>query len=156
MGLKTEALWLGLFSEPLPNQEVLAWSGGNASCGAVVAFFGNARDHSKGRPGVSSLIYEAYENQVLGRLESLAAEAQSRWPEVKKLALLHRIGKLDIGDTAVIAAAASPHRKESFAAADFLIEALKTTVPIWKKESWEGGESWGLEAQHITQASEID
>ena len=63
--------------------------------------------------------------------------------------MLHRIGRLAVGDAAVVVAVGAPHRDEAFAAARFCIDTLKATVPIWKKESWDGGSSWGLEAQHV-------
>jgi molybdopterin synthase catalytic subunit len=66
------------------------------------------------------------------------------------MALLHRVGVVDIGAAAVVVAVSAPHRGEAFEAARFAIDELKRTVPIWKRESWAGGSSWGLEAQHLT------
>ncbi len=147
--------WIGLSDGPLPLDRVLAWVG-RPDCGGVVLFSGTARDHSEGRPGVTVLEYEAYEEQVVSRLESLAEEARVRWPEIGRLALLHRVGRVEIGESAVVAAVSAPHREEAFAAARFCIDGLKATVPIWKRESWEGGQSWGLEAQHISEAEALD
>ncbi|MCY4432202.1 MAG: molybdenum cofactor biosynthesis protein MoaE [bacterium] len=147
--------WIGLSDGPLPLDRVLAWVG-RPDCGGVVLFSGTARDHSEGRPGVTVLEYEAYEEQVVPRLESLAEEARDRWPEIGRLALLHRVGRVEIGESAVVAAVSAPHREEAFAAARFCIDGLKATVPIWKRESWEGGQSWGLEAQHISEAEALD
>ena len=147
--------WIGLSDGPLPLDRVLAWVG-RPDCGGVVLFSGTARDHSEGRPGVTVLEYEAYEEQVVPRLESLAEEARVRWPEIGRLALLHRVGRVEIGESAVVAAVSAPHREEAFAAARFCIDGLKATVPIWKRESWEGGQSWGLEAQHISEAEALD
>ncbi|MCY4193116.1 MAG: molybdenum cofactor biosynthesis protein MoaE [bacterium] len=144
--------WIGLSQVPLPVGRVLDWVG-RPDCGGVVLFSGTARDHSEGRPGVVMLEYEAYEEQVAPRLEALAAEARIRWPDIGRVALLHRVGPVEIGDSAVVAAVSAPHREEAFAAARFCIDGLKTTVPIWKKEAWQGGESWGLEAQHISDAA---
>ena len=101
------------------------------------------------------LEYEAYENQVAPRLEALVDEARIRWPDLGRVALLHRVGRLEIGESAVVAAVSAPHREEAFAAARFCIDGLKATVPIWKREIWEGGESWGLEAQHIAEAAAV-
>lgn len=144
-------VWIGLSEAPLPLDSVLSWVG-RPDCGGIVLFSGTARDHSEGRPGVTVLEYEAYEEQVAPRLESLVAEARVRWPDIGRVALLHRVGRLDIGESAVVAAVSAPHRDEAFAAARFCIDGLKSTVPIWKRETWDGGESWGLEAQHISDA----
>ena len=140
--------WLGLTSDPLPVDEVTRWAG-RPDCGAVVVFSGNARDHAEGRSGVTALEYEAYEDQVVPRLGRLADEARRRWPDLGRLALVHRIGPLAIGEAAVVVAASSPHRDSAFEAARRCIDTLKATVPIWKREAWEGGESWGVDAQHV-------
>ena len=146
--------WTGLSESPLPLDRVLDWVG-RPDCGGIVLFSGTARDHSEGRPGVSVLEYEAYEEQVTPRLEALAVEARIRWPDIGRVALLHRVGPVEIGESAVVAAVSAPHREAAFAAARFCIDALKATVPIWKRETWEGGESWGLEAQHVSEAADI-
>ncbi len=151
---ETSELWIGLSESPLPLDQVLAWVG-RPDCGGTVLFSGTARDHSEGRPGVTVLEYEAYEEQVTPRLEALAQEARIRWPDIGRVAMLHRVGRVEIGESAVVAAVSAPHREEAFAAARFCIDALKATVPIWKKEAWEGGESWGLEAQHISDAEAV-
>jgi len=144
--------WTGLSSTALPTAEAAAWAT-VPSCGAVVSFVGTARDHAPGRPGVDLLTYEAYEEAVLVALESLDQEIRSRWPEVVRVALLHRVGELLVGDAAVVVVVASPHRDAAFAAARFGIDAMKATVPIWKRERWSDGESWGLEAQHLEEVS---
>ena len=146
--------WVGLSSDTLPTEAAMEWAN-QPECGAVVVFCGNARDHSEGRPGVDMLEYEAYEEHVAPRLADVAAEARHRWPSVVRLALLHRIGKLQVGDSAVVVVASAPHRDDAFEAARFGIDTLKASVPIWKRERWESGESWGLEAQHIAEISEI-
>ena len=140
--------WVGLFEQPLPTDEAIAWAS-LPECGAVVAFYGNARDHAPGRAGVDQLEYEAYEAQAVPRLQQVADAARREWPEVVRLALLHRTGVLRVGDSAVIVVASAPHRQAAFEAASFCIDTLKQTVPIWKRERWSEGESWGLEAQHI-------
>lgn len=143
--------WLGLSASPLPVAEAVAWAT-RPDCGGLVLFSGTARDHAEGRPGVERLEYEAYESQVVPRLGAVADEARSRWPVVGRIALLHRTGTLEVGESAVVVVVSSPHRAEAFAAARFCIDALKRSVPIWKRETWAGGESWGLEAQHIVDA----
>ena len=141
--------WLGLTEARLPVDEVLAWAG-RPDCGAVVLFCGNARDHSVGRSGVNLLDYEAYDEQVVPRLAAIEAALREQWPALGRVAMLHRTGPLAVGDTAVVVAVSSPHRGEAFAAGSYAIDTLKSTVPIWKREVWQDGESWGLEAQHIT------
>ncbi len=117
----------------------------------MVLFSGTARDHAAGRPNVARLEYEAYEEQVEPRLAALAAEMRRRWPDIGRVAMIHRVGPLQIGESAVVVAVSSPHRGTAFAAAAFGIDTLKSTVPIWKRETWAGGESWGLEAQHLAE-----
>ena len=145
---------VGLSSEPLPVTEALDWAH-RPDCGAVVLFSGVARDHSQERQGVDQLEYEAYEAQVTPRLAQLAAETRNRWPDVGRLVMMHRVGELVVGDSAVVVVASSPHRPEAFAAARFCIDALKATIPIWKRERWDEGESWGLEAQHIVEVDDL-
>jgi molybdopterin synthase catalytic subunit len=142
--------WVGLSSAPLPVSEAAAWVV-RPDCGGIVLFSGTARNHAEGRPGVHLLEYEAYEEQVEPRLRAIAAEARTRWSTVGRIVLLHRVGPVAVGESAVVVATSAPHRDEAFAASRFLIDALKQSVPIWKREAWEGGESWGLEPQHITE-----
>ncbi len=124
------------------------------SCGAVVVFNGTARDHSTGRADVSRLEYEAYEEQVVPRLDALVVEARRRWPDIARVAAIHRIGLVPVTESAVVVAVSAPHRGDAFDAARFVIDTLKATVPIWKKETWADGESWGLEPQHILEIGE--
>jgi molybdopterin synthase catalytic subunit len=133
--------WVGLTAEALPVGRAVAWAE-RPHCGAVVLFTGTVRDHAEGRPGVSSLEYEAYEEEVLPRLKTIIEEARARWPVLGRVALLHRVGPLAVGDTAVLVAVSAPHRTEAFEAARFGIDTLKETVPIWKKETWDGGSDW--------------
>jgi molybdopterin synthase catalytic subunit len=142
--------WTALVEGPLPVDEASAWVVVPSS-GAVVVFSGTARDHSTGRQGVSRLEYEAYEEQAVPRLDAIVAEARSRWPHLERMALIHRVGLVPVTESAVVVAVSSPHRAEAFDAARFAIDTLKATVPIWKKETWADGESWGLEAQHLAE-----
>lgn len=141
-------VWVALSGTELPLQLAAEWVV-QPHCGATVVFTGTARDHAVGRPNVDRLEYEAYEEQAVRRLETVADEARRRWPTIGRVALLHRTGVVRIGAAAVVVAVAAPHRGEAFDAARFAIDELKRTVPIWKRESWDGGESWGLEAQHL-------
>ena len=145
--------WIGLFGTPLPLDAAVVWAN-RPHCGAVVMFSGNARDNSPDRPDVYELTYEAYEVEAERRLGAVALQARELWPDVARLALLHRVGTLAIGESAVVVVASAPHRTEAFDAARFCIDALKATVPIWKREKWSGGESWGREAQHLSEIEE--
>ncbi len=138
-------LWLGLQEAALPIGEVYEWVV-QPDCGAVVLFSGTVRDHAEGRDGVEYLTYEAYEEQVIPTLEALADQTRQQWPEVGRIALLHRTGRLDLGESSVVVAVSAPHRPQAFEAARFAIDALKSTVPIWKHEVWDGGEDWGTGA----------
>ena len=147
--------WLGLIEGILPVEEALAWAGRH-DCGAVVLFSGNARNHAEGRTDVTRLVYEAYEEQVVPRLQRVADEARRRWPAVVRIALLHRIGVVPIGEAAVVAVVSSAHRQAAFSAGCFCIDALKATVPIWKLETWDGGEHWGIGAQHLVDLDDLE
>ena len=142
--------WLALRSDALPVGEAYSWAV-RPDCGAVVLFSGTARDHSPGRDHVNVLEYEAYDEQVVPRMEAISEEMRTRWPDIRRVAMIHRVGVVPVGESAVIAVVSAPHRASAFLAARFGIDALKATVPIWKREEWSGGKSWGLEAQHITE-----
>lgn len=108
-----------------------------------MSFAGTVRDHAEGRPGVSLLEYEAYEHEVEPRLAALATQARHRWPMLGALVLLHRVGPLAVEEVAVLVVVSAPHREEAFEAARWCIDTLKATVPIWKRETWQGGVDWG-------------
>jgi molybdopterin synthase catalytic subunit len=140
--------WLALTHEPLPVAAAHDWAV-RPDCGAVVVFSGTVRDHAEGRSGVTELEYEAYEEQVVPKLADIAADIRRRWPMTGRIALLHRVGPLGVGDVSVVVVASSPHRPEAFEAARHGIDTLKATVPIWKRETWEGGVDWGTCAHDV-------
>lgn len=146
--------WLGLHDGPLPIGEIYDWVV-RPDCGAVVLFSGTVRDHAEGREGVEFLTYEAYEEQVGPRLTAIAAETRTRWPTVGRIALVHRVGRLELGESSVVAAVSAPHRPEAFVAARFAIDALKASAPIWKHEVFEGGEEWGTGAHTPVDPHEV-
>jgi molybdopterin synthase catalytic subunit len=146
--------WCALTDKELPVGEIYAWSV-RADCGAVVLFSGTVRDHAEGRPGVSVLEYEAYESHVVPRLEAIVTEIRGHWTGIGRVALLHRVGPLSVGESSVLVSVSSGHRPEAFEAARYGIDALKGTVPIWKRETWEGGTDWGLAATAVTDASSL-
>jgi molybdopterin synthase catalytic subunit len=147
-GVRTDVDWVALVPDGLPVAEALDFAG-DPSCGAVVLFLGTVRDHSAGRPGVTLVEYEAWEEQVEPLLAKLAGEARSRFPGVAHVVLLHRTGPLRVRDTSVLVAVSAPHRGEAFDAARWCIDTLKETVPIWKHEHWDGGHAFGLDAKPI-------
>lgn len=108
--------------------------------GAIASFVGVVRDHNIGR-SVHHLEYEGYPPMACREMDAIAAEAHERWPGCR-VAMAHRIGRLEIGEASVIIACAAPHRAESFEACRYAIEELKRRVPIWKKEHFDGGAVW--------------
>ncbi len=108
--------------------------------GAVALFLGVVRDNSGGRR-VLHLEYDAYPEMAEKKLREVADEAQARWP-ITDVAIAHRSGRLEIGETSLVVAVSSPHRHEAFAACRHIVNRIKKVVPIWKKEVWEGGETW--------------
>jgi molybdopterin synthase catalytic subunit len=110
------------------------------SDGAVATFLGLVRNHNMGR-GVRYLEYEAYAPLAVRAFERIAAEIAGRWPDAR-LALHHRVGRLEIGETSVAIAVGSPHRANAFAACRYAIERVKQIAPIWKHEFFDGGDVW--------------
>ena len=127
--------------DPLDVQELTrALARGGVGNGAIAAFTGLVRDHNQGRK-VRYLDYEAYEPLAVRVLERIVDEAREMWPDAR-LAMHHRIGRIEIGDASIIIVAASPHRAHAFSACRYAIERVKQIVPIWKHEHFEGGEVW--------------
>ena len=108
--------------------------------GAVVTFVGLVRNHNAGR-SVRYLEYEAYEPLAVKAFERIEAEIVERWPGVR-LALHHRIGRLEIGDASIAIATRSAHRGHAYAASRYAIERVKQIAPIWKREFFDGGDVW--------------
>jgi len=108
--------------------------------GAVVTFVGTTRNHNVGRK-VLRLEYEAYERMARQEMRRLAKEAGERWP-LCRVAMVHRIGVVPVGEASVAIAVSAGHRTEAFEACHWLIDRLKEIVPIWKKEHYRGGQTW--------------
>jgi molybdopterin synthase catalytic subunit len=108
--------------------------------GAIATFTGIVRSHNQGRH-VKFLEYEAYQPLAVRALEQILEEAKDAWPSVR-MAIHHRIGRLEIGQASIVIAAMSGHRADAFAACRYAIERVKQIVPIWKREHFEGGEMW--------------
>lgn len=146
--------WLGLTDGPLPIGEIYDWCV-RPDCGAVVLFSGTVRDHADGRTDVEHLEYEAYDEMVVPKLAEIAAETRARWSDVGRIAMVHRVGRLELGDSSVVVAVSSPHRPEAFVAARFAIDALKVAVPVWKREIWSGGSDWGTNAADLVDVADV-
>jgi molybdopterin synthase catalytic subunit len=108
--------------------------------GAVALFYGVVRNHNKGRK-VLYLEYDAYPEMATKVMRQIAEEMKERSP-IDDVAIQHRTGRLEIGETSLLIAVSSGHRKEAFEACHALVDRFKEVVPIWKKEVWEGGEEW--------------
>ena len=109
--------------------------------GAICSFMGTVRELTAGKQ-TTGLEYEAYGAMAERLLDDLASEALQRWP-IERLAIVHRVGPLGLGEVAVVVAVSTPHRAESFEACRWLIDTIKEVVPIWKKEEWaDGTEEW--------------
>ncbi len=108
--------------------------------GALALFVGVVRDENEGR-AVLRLEYEAYEEMALSEMEAIEREARRRWP-ITQIRIVHRLGRMEIGEASVAVAVASPHRDEAFEACRFAIDTLKRSVPIWKKEFYADGAVW--------------
>lgn len=146
--------WLGLTDGELPIGTIYDWCV-RPDCGAVVLFSGTVRDHAEDRTDVQYLEYEAYDEMVVPKLDEIAAETRARWPDVGRLVLIHRIGRLELGESSVVVCASAPHRPDAFAAARFAIDALKVSVPVWKREVWDGGADWGTNAADLVDVTEV-
>jgi molybdopterin synthase catalytic subunit len=142
-------IWVALTGDELSMDRATRWVE-RPDCGAVVVFGGTVRDHAEGRAGVDELEYEAYDSQVEPRLLRIAEEARTRWP-VGRVAIWHRRGVLAVGEYSVVVAVSAGHRGEAFEAARYCIDTVKQSVPIWKRERWQGGEDWGLDAHDVAE-----
>ena len=109
-------------------------------CGATVTLDGYVRQFTKGRETLY-LVYEAYEPMALKEMQKLVEQAKTEF-EISNIGIVHRLGKLEIGETSVVISVAAPHRKAAFVACEWLIRELKRTVPIWKKEVCSDGKEW--------------
>lgn len=127
-------------TEPL-SPEALAESVTVPEAGAVCVFLGVVRAESGGRR-VRYLEYEAHPEMAEAKMKEIGEEVARRWRDVQRVAMAHRVGRLEIGEPSVIVAISAGHRQQAFEACHFAIDRLKETVPIWKKEVFEDGETW--------------
>lgn len=110
------------------------------NAGAIDVFIGTVRNKTKNKT-VVKLDFEAYEPMAISELQKIVDSAKEKWP-IEKITVVHRVGLLALGEVPVVIAVSTPHRKDAFEACQFVIDTLKRTVPIWKKEIFEDGEVW--------------
>ena len=110
------------------------------NAGGMAVFIGTVRNQTKGKK-VLHLEFEAYKPMAISEMDQIVKQMQEKWP-VEKVAIHHRVGRLEVTEIAVIIAVTTPHRKAAFEACQFAIDTLKETVPIWKKEFFEDGAIW--------------
>ncbi len=133
--------WVALSGDALPLDAAAAWAV-RSDCGAVVTFCGTVRNHSEAGDGVTELDYESWEDQALAAMNQVVAEARVAEPTLGRIAALHRVGRVPLGEPAVVVAVSAPHRGEAFQAARFVIDETKARAPIWKKEIRADGSVW--------------
>ncbi|MEW4456055.1 molybdenum cofactor biosynthesis protein MoaE [Bremerella sp. JC817] len=129
-----------LTDQPINTDQITA-TVTSPNCGAVVLFLGTTRQFTDSRETVT-LSYTAYAPMAQSQMEKLEAQAKARWP-VDGCAMIHRLGEVPIGEASVAVAVSTPHRRDAFEAASWLMDRLKELVPVWKKEHWAtGGTDW--------------
>lgn len=153
-GPKSGDEWIELTADELPIAAIYQWAV-SPDCGAVVLFSGTVRDHAEGRTDVTSLEYEAYDEAVVPVFSSIAVEIRQTFSEIGRIAILHRTGQLQLGESSVVVAVSSAHRPQAFDGARYAIDALKERAPIWKKENWAGGTDWGTGAHDIVAPNKV-
>ncbi|MDT3439915.1 MULTISPECIES: molybdenum cofactor biosynthesis protein MoaE [unclassified Pseudofrankia] len=131
---------VGLTHGRVPVSEMIEWAT-VPTCGAVVMFTGTVRDHNGDRVGIVDIDYEAFDRLVEPRLRQIAISARERWPSLGRLALLHRVGQVPLGEASVLVVVSAPHRGEAFSAGRFCIDVIKECVPVWKRERGADGTS---------------
>jgi len=125
--------------KPIELQELVNYVS-DAEAGAIATFIGTTRNNNEGRK-VIALDYDGYPEMAEKELRRIGEDAKTKWP-ICKMAIVHRLGPVQITEASVIIAVSAGHRDAAFAACRFAIEEIKKTVPIWKKEVYEGGEVW--------------
>ncbi|MBI1805945.1 MAG: molybdenum cofactor biosynthesis protein MoaE [Ignavibacteria bacterium] len=128
-----------IVTEPIDIPMILE-SLGDPSAGGIDLFVGTTRNHSRGKK-VLALEYEAYLPMALNQMQEIADGARKKW-DIRNVSIVHRIGRVDIGEASVVIGVSATHRNEAFEACRYCIDTLKKVVPIWKKEFFVDGEAW--------------
>ena len=131
---------IAVTTEPL-SERAMADAVADPGAGAIGLFSGVVRNHT-GERQTKYLEYEAHTPMAEAKMREIATMLRSRWPGLRRIAIVHRIGRFEIGESSVMIAVSSPHRREAFEACHLAIDTLKETVPVWKKEYFEDGEVW--------------
>lgn len=141
-----DADWIDVITDVL-SERAVSESVAHPGAGAIALFSGIVRNQTGGRP-VKFLEYEAHAPMALAKMREIAGLMREKWPNTLRVTLLHRIGRLEIGESSVMIGVSSPHRREAFEACHYAIDTLKEIVPVWKKEYFEDGEVWvGLQSE---------
>jgi len=148
---KDDVDWVAVSAAPLECHAISAWVS-RPECGAVVTFLGTARSSSSTGHEIIELEYETSEELAVARMVEVVKVARERWPTLGAVALHHRVGSVLLEQPAVAVAVSAPHRHEAFEAARYCIDAVKRSVPMWKREVWAGGSAWSQEAHDIEEA----
>jgi molybdopterin synthase catalytic subunit len=132
--------------DPISADDIIARLA-DPAVGAIATFVGVVRGETEGRKTLY-LEYEAYPDMAETTLAQIGDEIQERWPSIRQVAIAHRVGRLEIGETATVIAVSAAHRLDVFVALHYAIDRLKEIVPIWKKEVWADGEAWKSEHEN--------
>ena len=146
--------WVAISESSLDQVALDQWAR-RPEFGAVVSFCGTPRTTSTSRQDITALEYETDARLAETRMLAVIAEARTRWPDLGAVALHHRVGEVALLESAVVVVVSAPHRDSAFDAARFCIDALKRSVPMWKREIWHGGSAWSEEGQGIVSAHDV-
>lgn len=146
--------WVAICDDALEAAVLDQWAR-RPEFGAVVTFSGTPRTTSSSGHAVTALEYETDATLAEMRMAAVIEEARARWPDVGAVALHHRVGEVALRESAVVVVVSAPHRQSAFEAARFCIDALKRSVPMWKREIWDGGSAWSEEGQSIVRAHDV-
>lgn len=145
-GADADSDWIDVVTDVL-SERAVSESVSHPGAGAIALFSGIVRNQTGGR-SVKFLEYEAHAPMALAKMREIAGLMREKWPNTLRVTLLHRIGRLEIGESSVMIGVSSPHRREAFEACHYAIDTLKEIVPVWKKEYFEDGEVWvGLQSE---------
>ncbi|NNN21107.1 MAG: molybdenum cofactor biosynthesis protein MoaE [Acidimicrobiales bacterium] len=150
-----EDSWIEITHESLDQREVYDWLNIPTS-GAVLVFSGNVRNHSEGREDVGSVSYEAHLGQVGPRLHAVEKHCRKDFVGIDRIALLHRLGTLQIGESSVVVGISAAHRDVAYLASRWCIDTIKKSVPIWKYEHFLDGGEWGSNAHQFVDLDSDD
>ena len=146
--------WISVTEASLSAQRLTSWAS-RPDCGAVVTFCGTARNSSTNGRLIEALEYDTSVELAELRLGQVVAVARAKWPELVAVAIHHRVGLVNLGEPAVVIVVSSPHRQAAYDASRFCIDTVKSFVPMWKREVWEGGSAWSEEAQDLLRLEDL-